>query len=565
MKNSRKNMLVLLGLAALTGSLASCNGGGGGTNSTITTVNILLFNGTSGRDWLNQSTKRFAEANKETSFEDGKTGITFKIQQAKGVAWNSEIKSTGNDIMIYEYNPDIFQLSAQGYLLDLDDIVRPKEASIESGVLERLKGPDGKYYALPHYEWFPGVSYDKDLFNEKNFYFADPSVDAEDVEVANTPYGTGRFIADKNIQKSVGPNGIRGDYDDGLPSSLEEFNILCHKLYSDGVSPILLCGSGQYYSWKFPLALWASLTGPEGMRNTSCEWSNAELDMVTGWKDDELFAKGSGLKTPVTEKVVLNEENGYKMYDMANRYYSLAFMEMAIDNKWLDPEALADSNQSPTAAMNWFINGHSNKRYGMYWDGSYWCHEAADVGTFETYRQMNPTNPDRHTAFMPLPTQLTGQVTEGKGKKPALVNTGSTLTFANARVKTNGKEKAVKAFLNFLYSNEELSAFSELTGLTAPIDYTWDRSKLNNTYYDDLATLRAAGEVIQPSSISERYKKNLMSFVFGYSMTISSFRMPNGVQNAGGYLDPFTKYNCTSDYIFDNTRFSKSVWDSMSK
>ena len=48
-------------------------------------------------------------------------------------------------------------------------------------------------------------------------------------------------------------------------------------------------------------------------------------------------------------------------------------------------------------------------------------------------------------------------------------------------------------------------------------------------------------------------------------MTISSFRMPNGVQNAGGYLDPFTKYNCTSDYIFDNTRFSKSVWDSMSK
>ena len=148
MKNSRKNMLVLLGLAALTGSLASCNGGGGGANSTITTVNIMLFNGTSGRDWLNQSTKRFAEANKETSFEDGKTGITFKIQQAKGVAWNSEIKSTGNDIMIYEYNPDIFQLSAQGYLLDLDDIVRPKEASIESGVLERLKGPDGKYFRL---------------------------------------------------------------------------------------------------------------------------------------------------------------------------------------------------------------------------------------------------------------------------------------------------------------------------------------------------------------------------------------------------------------------------------
>ena len=78
-----------------------------------------------------------------------------------------------------------------------------------------------------------------------------------------------------------------------------------------------------------------------------------------------LFAEGSGLKTPVTEKVVLNEENGYKMYDMANRYYSLAFMEMAIDNKWLDPEALADSNQSPTAAKSSFSRSISATHFSI--------------------------------------------------------------------------------------------------------------------------------------------------------------------------------------------------------
>lgn len=567
MKNKIANRLGLLALVSVAGVLTACGGAGGGNSSTITTVNIMVFNGTGGKDWLLNASRRFSEANRETSFQEGKKGINFKIHGAKGINFNTEMRSSGDDIFIYETYPDMYQLSAQKYLLDISDVVEPLVEKIEPDLLERLKGVDDKYYGLPHYEWFPGISYDKDLFDQKRYYFADPSVDGEDKDLYQSKFGDAYFIATKNAKKSVGPNGVAGDYDDGLPSSLEEFNILCDKMKSDGVSPLILCGSGQYYSWYFPMALWASLTGGDGMRDVYCNWTEEKVDVVTGWSTEDAFYKGSNIKKPATTQMALNDDNGYQMYSMANRYYALAYFRLALDQQWIDPVALADPNGSSTQAMNWFVNGNSKdqKRYGMLWDGSYWCHEAADVGTFKDYANLNPNNPDRHTAFMPLPTQLTGQVKEGEGKKPTLLNVGSSVTFANSRVAKNGKEKAVKEFLKFIYSDSELASFSELTGLTVPMNYSYNMSKLNNTYYSDLATYRADADVIQCASASTRFKKNLTSFIISYGMQLSTFTMSNGQQTQGGYLTALKTANDTAKHIFDVTCLSKENWDKMSK
>ena len=100
MKNLKLNCLALAGLTAIMGGLCACDGGH--SSSSITTVNIVLFNGTGGKEWVTNATKRFAEANKETSFEEGKKGINFKITQKKNVIFNTELKSSGDDIFIYE-------------------------------------------------------------------------------------------------------------------------------------------------------------------------------------------------------------------------------------------------------------------------------------------------------------------------------------------------------------------------------------------------------------------------------------------------------------------------------
>lgn len=249
---------------------------------------------------------------------------------------------------------------------------------------------------------------------------------------------------------------------------------------------------------------------------------------------------------------------------MANRYYALAFFQNALKEKWLDSDQLANPNGAATEAQKWFVNGNQGKRFGTLWDGSYWCHEAADIGAFKTYKALNPTSPDRHTAFMPLPTQLEGQVTEGNGKKPTLLNVGSTMVFANARTVNYGTDKAAKEFIKFIYSDSELAAFSEKTGLTVPMEYSYDMSKLNNSYYSDLSTLRKDADVVQCSSASTRFKKNLSSFIISYNMKLSDFDA-NGTRITGGYLSAFQYYNETADDIFDKTKISESTWSSMAK
>ncbi len=566
----KKSNLKYLAFASLTACvLASCGQSGGADDSTTTTLSVLIFNGTGGKEWVTEAASRFSQANADVSFQDGKKGIKIRTATAKGITWTEHMRDSGYDVYIYETNPDMYQLSAQNYLLDLSDVVEPIKDKIEVDLLERMKGTDGKYYGLPHYEWFPGLTYDKDLFDDKNLYFADPSVEAGDKETYSCKYGSADFVAAKDVTKSVGPNGVKGDYDDGLPSSLEELCVLFDKMKDLGISPMVLCGSGHRYSWYLPIALWASLTGGDGMRDVYCNWTDAEVDVVTETEGDwkgagDLFYSGSSIKKPTTKKVKLDDNNGYQIYSMANRYYALAFFQNALNENWLDSEQLADSNGSASQAQKWFVNGYNTRRFGTIWEGSYWCHEATDVGAFKTYKAQHPSSPDRHTAFMPLPTQLEGQVTEGNGKKPTLLNVGSTMVFANARTVSAGTDKAAKEFIKFIYSDNELAAFSEKTGLTVPMSYSYDMSKLNNSYYSDLATLRKDADVVQCSSASTRFKKNLSSFIISYDMKLTNFDA-GGVGITGGYLDAFKKYGSTADDIFDKTKISESTWSNMSK
>ena len=98
---------------------------------------------------------------------------------------------------------------------------------------------DGKYYALPHYETYMGVSYDVSLFESKLLYFS-----------ANPDNGNNGFITSKTEKRSMGPDGKTGvqngiDYslDDGLPSTYEEFFKLCDYMVVRNVTPFVWPGS----------------------------------------------------------------------------------------------------------------------------------------------------------------------------------------------------------------------------------------------------------------------------------------------------------------------------------
>ena len=86
-----------------------------------------------------------------------------------------------------------------------------------------LTAKNGSYYALPHYEIYTGLVYDADLFTEKAFYFA-----------------KGGGWTDEDSEKSCGPDGIYNTYDDGLPSSYEEFYKMMDKMVDEFFEGITL-------------------------------------------------------------------------------------------------------------------------------------------------------------------------------------------------------------------------------------------------------------------------------------------------------------------------------------
>ena len=87
---------------------------------------------------------------------------------------------------------------------------------------------DGSYYALPHAAGAGVISYDKDIFEANDCY-----LDKNGNFVSN--YKNRKNDANKNEWIGTGPDGEVGTYDDGLPVTYADFEMIMmpayHRLY----------------------------------------------------------------------------------------------------------------------------------------------------------------------------------------------------------------------------------------------------------------------------------------------------------------------------------------------
>lgn len=557
MNKAKLSVGLLMPLLAL--SACGTSGVGGGGKKGTTNIRFLDYRGTGGMDWIKSAARRFGEIHKTDSYEEGKTGVSISVTDTKD-APDSTMASDGNDIYLFETNPDIYAMASQKQLLDLSDVVTPLLTKIDADALKRMVGPDGKYYALPHYGWYSNLTYDVDLFQEHGFYFAKPG--ETDVTTYDRIFGKANFVASESAKKSCGPNGVYGDYDDGLPSSLQELCILFDYMNNQSISPLLLAGKQSIYSFYLTTALWASLSG-SAAKDVYCNWSSDPVDIVTGFSQDDLFYKGSGIKKPITESKVLNDENGYLMYDMASRYYALAFLQLCVEQRWFNQRILTDANSEAVGgAQDPFVRESSDS--AILYDASYWCHEAEGYGSFEKWQRQNPGR-KRNLSMMVLPTQVEGSVSEGSGKKPTLFNLGGSYLYANANVANNpGKAQAVKDFISFLYSDAELAAFTESLGLNVPMTYQYDASKPANPFYANLHAIEKDAVIVNYASDSARFRKNLKTFNISYNSGLNYYTNEKNQSVMNGYVEDMRLNGTSAQHIFSVTTLSQAGWDTMS-
>ena len=562
-----KTKFLALGLAAVlsVGVAAGCGNGNIGKDedsSKITQISFRQWGGTaSSTDWLQQAADRFAAEKANEPYESGKKGVKVEISTNKDSDYTSSIPDY--DILMDENSANIYDMQTRGYLADIDDLVKGLQSKIEPQLLPKLKGADGKYYGLPHYSYDVSISYNVDLFMAENLYIAAPGEESVvNYKSSLLPASSAgvNFVFNENTKKSCGPNGIPNDYDDGLPSSLEEFIVLCDYIKNKKqINPFSISdiNGGANYAFMLIESLWAGMVGTDAMKATTCNFTDAEVEVV---KEGALSYDGTllntGIKMPQTETVVLSDGNGYRMYDMSARYYALSFLELAKNKGWFKNQQMTN-----TKAQEFFVlgnyNANDNDRCAMLVDSTFWYGESVSGGTLTKYKSLSGGK-EANVSMMPMPVQLTGQVTEGNGKKPTVIDTSATV-FVNKRVEKNeGLFRAVKEFIEFLYSDAELKAFTETSKLTMNLKYDYDKSSLGNFYAGVLEIEKAAGDKVYAASDNIKYSKNRSSFSLIWGGKLNYF----GSYHNGSYAALMGGETAAS--IFTQTRRAKVAdWESL--
>lgn len=525
-------------------------------------LKVFNFNGGYGSEWLSALEKRYeAEKAGKTITIDGKTydGIDVQIDAVKKVM--KEMAGTYNFATNHVYfHEDVWYTT---YLRNGNTFADMTEAlttdnpyepgtTLESKLSAEQKAyfnVDGKYYGIPHYAGYVGVNYDIDLFEEKGYYLKDGySYNGDTATLA-------ACFTNVAAEKTAGPDGKKGTDDDGLPTTYDEFFMLCGWITQNGDTPITWDnGNRQKYLNWFISSLAASYEGLE-QTNLNYTFSGTAKNLVSVAND------GTVTKLPETE---ISSENGYELAKQAGKYYGLTFIEQLAKNDWYySPAGLTN-----TDAQDKFIQGIGETYVAMLMDGVWWENEADSTFTSEELAGM-PSRKDRNYGFMPLPAATNEKATEranalNAGKNGyTLLDTHNSLCFIGKGLSEDARKLAID-FIQFAYTDNSLAEFSITTDTTKALKYTMsdaDKAKMS-AYGRSIINMQERADVVYSFSREKFYQDNEASLA-DYD---AAFRAEVDGNTVSVPLDSFVGGKSVKTY-FDGlyTYRKNTLWNSLAK
>lgn len=596
MQKKLSKILALLGALTLSASCAfGCggngenggNGGNGGADAgDKVTLEVLVDSGGLGTEWVTEAGKRFAAANKNTNWgvdDKGKAkiGVAIKPITASGVSVGPSSKTATTAIYDLTDVSNLAEAVNGGFVLEINDIMTEKfdnregtSVSIDDKIAAENKGRftyNGKYYAAPSMEYYPGMAYDINLFDKQGYYFAKEGAAcvAFNSTILNKTFNFVEPTKDGLENKSCGPDGVFGTDDDGLPSSLFELIALCEKMAGEGVKPLSFTGQYPQYSSFLLSGLTAALQGYERAR--AGYTFEGTFEVVTGYSSENLFPGFDGVKKPDTKTVTITEKNGYYASWAVEKYYAEAFLELANSKGWFS-SAKGGGVSQKDAMMKFILSGYGNtsEKIGMHIDGSFWYNEANIEGYFDQWEALAGEGgrlTGRQVAWMALPVNFDTSVTEGNGKGQTMFDMWSSMLAINANVVNNpAKMAAAKAFVQFLCSDSELSKFTSLTSITKSLDYelTTEDFNLMSSYGQRLWNMTRANDktkVVYFTADNATFKATSNLFAHGWD-TDGAF----SVKTSPSYYEYRLSYpNSTLEEIFGYQKITKETWKSLYK
>lgn len=542
-------LFVLSAMFALT-ALCGCRGGtidGITIDKTKTQLYVYNYDGGVGSEWLDKVIARFESAYAGESFESGKKGV--QVVPKKTTSGFESLLQTSDNAVFFVQQAYYNSLAEQGKILDITDVVTEKTngQSLEDRLTEGQKSAftarDGKYYVLPHYVLYSGISYDKDVFEEYRLY----------LNKAGTGFTNYALSYNEDYEKgnlSAGPDGIGGTYDDGLPSSFEEFYKLCEQMKKQGVTPFIYCGQYPAYSTHLLNGLWVSYTGAEEFYyNFSLTSGSKTASYVSG------FENGA----PVISQTNITPENAYYLKAQPGKYYALEFMKRAIDGEWFDQSSYNESSSHTDTQRNFVYSlpeseaNPTKKPIAMLIEGTHWYHEAEEV--IADAAKKYPLRKDRNFAVMPLPTRYDSST---ECKKNAVCDSNSSFAFLSAKIKDDAVAvKLGKLFLRFCYTEESLREFTMTTGVKKGVSYELTKEQYQSmpTYLKSLYDVASGADVVYPYSDSAIFINHQGDFGFAQDTKLwqsGAYAIPIGALSDGN-KSPVDYFSVWTDFSAQKT------------
>ena len=569
MKRKIKLMAILMSVVVAFGAFGvGCSNDGGGKDKDLTVLRVYNYDGGVGHAWLDSAIERFYTANAGKIYENGKTGFKISPYNAKDGDPISTMRNSPYSVYFLE-GLNYHSIAKENKMLDISDLVKDNDASegsieskLNANTKAALTGVDGKYYALPHYQSLNGVVYNKTLFEQRGYYFAANPEQGKGGGTDTEYHGYGFVNAgDSTTERTVGPDGVKDSYDDGLPSSMEEFARLVKHIVGSGDTPFTWFSGGSSYQTSFCNALFVSLAGYDGAMSAALLNSNGKaINIVTEFNGNE----------PIIEPKVITNANFTDIYQSEAIYRVLELVKDIFGNINNYTNSSVDQGAtSNTTLQREFLesiyNPAKSSKTAMMLEGSYWMNEVKDSGEYDRAVDNYPQiETELEVEFMPLPVQAKGSVTENNGKKPTTVDALNSYAFINANVERmhgKGVKQLAIDFLKFLYSDESLRDFTVKSTVTKNVNYTLtsDDKKLIPNFSKSVINIRESGDVVTATASNLLAMSNPTVFTLhpGGKFWNSTF----GV----GYDDPYMAFkvgvNVSVKDFFDGMKKADS-WKS---
>lgn len=511
----KRKILVLFCVAVMTFTvlpMSGCrrNSGAQEINSSKTQLYVGTLDQGVGKGWLELVADRFEEAFADYEL-NGKKGVQVLVEGVdRATSLINNFKRERVEVVFNE-GVDYETWVNKKLLLDITDAVSGKnadlsaygdpegttiESKMDESAAEYYKTDDNKYYAIPFYEDTNGIMFNVDLWEKYGFYFKDGGGWTGNVKEA-----------------TVGQDGKKGTYDDGLPRTFDDFFALCEHIQqtksTKGGQPLIpIAWNGKYDLSYINSFLFCMAADVDGADQYSLNFTfNGEAEgLITGFDGT----------TPIISQTAetITDRDGYKLYRQQGKYYALKFIETIIDEGYYSNKIMNKSTIDHKTMQAYFIKTEDasqgaplGQEIAMLIEGTWWFNEADEY--FSTNEQYGGGKYEQRFGMMPLPKPTEDHV-DGTH---TLFNSKQSAAFINANI-DESKIELAKEFLKFAHSNDSLVEFTETVSLLKPYAYTLSENN-NLTYYaKQLLQVKEASENVYPfadSRLFTRQKGTLLS------------------------------------------------------